>query len=79
MDNTQNLNENKLIEQVLANIRKKRNTDNTVYAYKTHALCCCFIRNAVVKFATAFVKHSLAFIHVYMPFVKLSCEDLRTF
>ena len=46
--------ENKLIEQVLANIRKKRNTGNTVYAYKTYASCCCFICNAFVKFATAF-------------------------
>ena len=30
-----------------------------------------FIRNAFVKFATALVKHSLAFIYVYIPFVKL--------
>ena len=49
-----------------------------VYAYKTHGWCCCFIRKAFVKLATAFVKHSLAFIHVYMPFVKLICEDLLT-
>ena len=74
-DNKQNLNENKLISKY----KKKRNTRNTVYAYKSHASCFCFTRNAFVKFATAFVKHSLAFIHVYRPFVKLLCDDLKTF
>ena len=71
----QNLNENKLIEQVLAMIRK-RETPAIPY---THVSCCCFICKAFVKFATAFVKHSLAFIHVHMPIVKLICEDLKTF
>ena len=45
MDNKQNLNENKLIEQVLANIRK-RETPATPYMHIRR------MRRAVISFAT---------------------------